>query len=83
MSNEQLLASWNDTPAQQAIIPSERVIGSSAALRFDEDAGTLAYLAEPDVFDDGPTKPVGIWSRVGRADRLLSPDTAIRATPSR
>jgi hypothetical protein len=24
------------------------------------------YLAQPDVFDDGPTKPVRIWSRVGR-----------------
>jgi hypothetical protein len=24
------------------------------------------YLAEPDVFDDGPVKPVRIWSRVGR-----------------
>ena len=24
------------------------------------------YLAEPDVFDDGPVKPVRIWSRIGR-----------------
>jgi hypothetical protein len=24
------------------------------------------YLAEPDYFDDGPVKPVRIWSRVGR-----------------
>ena len=47
-------------------IPAERVIGSSNALRYDDDAGTLAYLAEPDVFDDGPVKPVRIWSRVGR-----------------
>jgi hypothetical protein len=23
------------------------------------------YLTEPDVFDDGPVKPVRIWSRVG------------------
>jgi phosphoserine phosphatase len=47
-------------------VPPERVIGSSNALRYDEDAGTLAYLAQPDVFDDGPTKPVRIWSRTGR-----------------
>ncbi len=42
------------------------MIGSSNALRYDEDAGTLAYLAQPDVFDDGPTKPVRIWSSIGR-----------------
>jgi hypothetical protein len=49
-------------------IPSERVIGSSNALRYleDEHGGTLAYAAEPDVFDDGPVKPVRIWSRIGR-----------------
>ncbi len=27
---------------------------------------TLAYIAKPDVFDDGPVKPVRIWSRIGR-----------------
>lgn len=49
-------------------IPTERVIGSSNALSYQEDehGGTLVYLAQPDVFDDGPTKPVRIWSRVGR-----------------
>ncbi len=49
-------------------IPAERVIGSSNALSYQEDehGGTLVYLAEPDVFDDGPTKPVRIWSRIGR-----------------
>jgi phosphoserine phosphatase len=47
-------------------IPPERVIGSSNALRYDDDAGTLSYLAQPDVFDDGPVKPVRIWSRTGR-----------------
>jgi phosphoserine phosphatase len=49
-------------------IPYERVIGSSNALRFDDgdDGGSLVYLAEPDVFDDGPVKPVRIWSRIGR-----------------
>ena len=31
-----------------------------------ENGGSLAYVAEPDVFDDGPVKPVRIWSRIGR-----------------
>jgi phosphoglycolate phosphatase-like HAD superfamily hydrolase len=49
-------------------IPAERVIGSSSGLRYrdDEHGGTVAYAAEIDVFDDGPAKPVRIWSRVGR-----------------
>ena len=32
----------------------------------DEHGGTITYIAEPDVFDDGPVKPIRIWSRVGR-----------------
>jgi hypothetical protein len=49
-------------------IPAERVIGSSNALRYveDEHGGTIAYAAEADVFDDGPVKPIRIWSRIGR-----------------
>jgi len=49
-------------------IPPEHVIGSSNGLRYQEDehGGTVVYLAEPDFFDDGPVKPVRIWSRVGR-----------------
>jgi len=49
-------------------IPAERVIGSSTGLRYqdDETGGTLVYEAAMDVFDDGPMKPVRIWSRVGR-----------------
>ena len=49
-------------------IPPERVIGSSNGLQYtdDEHGGSLAYLAQPDVFDDGPVKPVRIWSRIGR-----------------
>jgi hypothetical protein len=49
-------------------IPSERVVGSSTALRYQEDehGGTIGYGAEMDVFDDGPVKPVRIWSRIGR-----------------
>jgi hypothetical protein len=49
-------------------IPPERVVGSSFGLAYtdDEHGGSLEYLAEPDVFDDGPAKPVRIWSRIGR-----------------
>ena len=49
-------------------IPPERVIGTSNALRFKEekDRGEIFYREEPDVFDDGPAKPVRIWSRIGR-----------------
>ena len=49
-------------------IPPERVIGSSVGLRYQEDdgGGSLVYQAEMDVFDDGPMKPVRIWSRIGR-----------------
>ena len=49
-------------------IPSEHVIGSSNALTYQEDqnGGSVVYLGQPDVFDDGPTKPVRIWSRIGR-----------------
>lgn len=49
-------------------IPPERVVGSSYGLQYTDDAhgGSLRYVAEPDVFDDGPAKPVRIWSRIGR-----------------
>jgi hypothetical protein len=55
-------------------IPSERVIGSSNALEYidDEHGGTVSYLATPDVFDDGPTKPVRIWSRIGKRPILAA-----------
>lgn len=49
-------------------IPPERVVGSSFGLVYtdDEHGGALAYVGDPDVFDDGPVKPVRIWSRIGR-----------------
>jgi phosphoglycolate phosphatase-like HAD superfamily hydrolase len=63
-------------PVTQAVygIPSERVIGSSNALRYtpDDQGGSIIYLSEPDVFDDGPVKPVRIWSRVGRRPILAA-----------
>ena len=49
-------------------IPPERIIGSSQALAYQEgDDGTdVLYKSEMEFFDDGPTKPVRIWSRIGR-----------------
>ena len=55
-------------------IPSERVIGSSNALAYtdDEHGGTVSYEATGDVFDDGPVKPVRIWSRIGKRPILAA-----------
>jgi phosphoglycolate phosphatase-like HAD superfamily hydrolase len=55
-------------------IPAERVVGSSTGLRYQEDehGGSVVYLGENDVFDDGPVKPVRIWSRIGRRPILAA-----------
>jgi len=49
-------------------IPPERVIGSALGLDFraDEDSTKLLYKSKIEFFDDGPEKPVRIWSRIGR-----------------
>lgn len=49
-------------------VPPERIIGSSLALEYHEAHGDpgLRYRPRLDVFDDGPIKPVRIWSRAGR-----------------
>jgi len=49
-------------------IPRERVIGSASALSYegDERGGTITHKAEADYLDDGPQKPIRIWSRTGR-----------------
>jgi phosphoserine phosphatase len=50
-------------------IPPERVVGSAQGLKFaGTDGGHGDLLIQPalDVFDDGPEKPVRIWSRIGR-----------------
>jgi hypothetical protein len=49
-------------------IPRERVIGSASALDYttDERGGTITHKAEADYLDDGPQKPIRIWSRTGR-----------------
>lgn len=45
-------------------IPPERVVGSSVGLIYqDTDVYTTA---EPEFLDDGPMKPVRLWSRIGR-----------------
>jgi phosphoserine phosphatase len=53
-------------------IPPERVIGSALGLTYREaDGGSeLLYKAAIEVFDDGPEKPVRIWSRIGRRPLL-------------
>lgn len=47
-------------------IPPERVIGSAYGLTYDEDAAAVRYAASLTFFDDGPEKPIRIWSRIGR-----------------
>ncbi len=47
-------------------LPPERIIGSSNELQFVPEDGSIVYAAAPDVFDDGPAKPIRIWSRLGR-----------------
>jgi phosphoserine phosphatase len=48
-------------------IPRERVIGSTVAYRYAEEAGG-AILQQPElgVIDDGPGKPIQIWNVIGR-----------------
>jgi phosphoserine phosphatase len=55
-------------------VPRERVIGSSTALAYEQDEGGGRILRKPeaDVLDDGPEKPVRIWSRVGRRPLLAA-----------
>jgi len=49
-------------------IPTERVIGSESALEYasDDNGGTVTHKAALGFLDDGPQKPIQIWSRVGR-----------------
>jgi phosphoserine phosphatase len=49
-------------------IPRERVIGSSSMLAYTSDGqgGTITHTAAPEYLDDGPQKPIRIWSRSGR-----------------
>ena len=55
-------------------IPRERVIGSASALDYvsDGDGGTITHKPEADYLDDGPEKPIRIWSRTGRRPLLAA-----------
>ncbi|HEV2927949.1 MAG TPA: HAD family hydrolase [Propionibacteriaceae bacterium] len=55
-------------------VPRERVIGSTTALAWEpgQDGGRIVRKPELDVLDDGPEKPVRIWSRVGRRPLLAA-----------
>jgi phosphoserine phosphatase len=55
-------------------IPRERVIGSAPALAYasDERGGAITHKAAPDYLDDGPEKPIRIWSRTGRRPLLAA-----------
>jgi phosphoserine phosphatase len=49
-------------------IPPERIIGSALGITYSSEGGqsALLYKGAMDFFDDGPEKPVRIWSRIGR-----------------
>jgi phosphoserine phosphatase len=53
-------------------VPAERVIGSASAFRYAEANAcrSVAYLARPEVFDDGADKTTRIWRRIGRRPAL-------------
>jgi hypothetical protein len=55
-------------------IPRERVIGSASTLEYvsDDRGGTITHKPEADYLDDGPQKPVRIWSRTGRRPLLAA-----------
>ena len=54
--------------------PRERVIGSATTLEYtsDDRGGTITHKAEADYLDDGPQKPIRIWSRTGRRPLLAA-----------
>ena len=49
-------------------IPPERIIGSALGISYSVEGGqsSLVYKGAMDFFDDGPEKPIRIWSRIGR-----------------
>lgn len=48
--------------------PPERVIGSSAEFEYKD--GTIRHEPQLAFLDDGPQKPIQIWSRIGRRPLL-------------
>jgi phosphoglycolate phosphatase-like HAD superfamily hydrolase len=55
-------------------IPREGVIGSAVALAYapDDAGGAIVRQAAADYLDDGPAKPVHIWTRTGRRPVLAA-----------
>jgi hypothetical protein len=55
-------------------IPRERVIGSATTLAYTSDGngGTITHAPGLDYIDDGPEKPIRIWSRTGRRPLLAA-----------
>jgi phosphoglycolate phosphatase-like HAD superfamily hydrolase len=51
-------------------IPPERVVGSSVGLIYQD--GSLLTTSQPEFLDDGPMKPVRLWSRIGRRPILAA-----------
>jgi phosphoserine phosphatase len=49
-------------------IPPERVVGSSSELTFkaDDDGANIIHSVAAGIIDDGPGKPVQIWTRIGQ-----------------
>jgi phosphoglycolate phosphatase-like HAD superfamily hydrolase len=51
-------------------IPPERVVGSSVGLTYRD--GNLFTTEQPEFLDEGPVKPVRLWSRIGRRPILAA-----------
>jgi phosphoglycolate phosphatase-like HAD superfamily hydrolase len=58
-------------------IPRDRVIGSATTFQYtsNDHGGTITHKAEADYLDDGPQKPIRIWSRTGRRPRRAARHT--------
>ena len=55
-------------------IARDRVIGSATTFDYtsNDQGGTITHRAEADYLDDGPQKPIRIWSRTGRRPLLAA-----------
>jgi phosphoserine phosphatase len=55
-------------------IPRDRVIGSATTFQYtsNDHGGVITHKAEADYLDDGPQKPIRIWSRTGRRPVLAA-----------
>jgi phosphoserine phosphatase len=51
-------------------VPPERVVGSSVGLVYKD--GNVYTTDRPEFLDDGPIKPVRLWSRIGRRPILAA-----------